>query len=62
MPINGKKNNTAQITFTIFLYYMLYIKGTLTSFGVMCKAIAHSIQSCLLYLLAKVPGLETSVT
>ena len=28
--------------------------GALTSFGVICKTIAHSIQNCLLYLLAKI--------
>ena len=30
--------------------------GALTSFGVMCKMIAHSIQSCLLYVPAKFQG------
>ena len=29
------------------------VRGALTSFGVICKTIAHSIQNCLLYLLAK---------
>ena len=31
-------------------------KGALTSFGVMCKTIAHSIQSRLLYVPAKFQG------
>ena len=34
-------------------------KGALTSFGVMCKMIAHSIQSCLLYVPAKFQGQKT---
>ena len=41
---------------------ILFPKGALTSFGVMCKGIAHSIQSRLLYLPAKFQGLETNKT
>ena len=35
-------------------------KGALTSFGVMCKSLAHSIHSCLLYVPAKFQGLKTN--
>ena len=35
------------------LFFWFILKGALTSFGVMCKAIAHSIQSRLLYVPAK---------
>ena len=38
------------------------LKGALTSFSVVCKAIAHSIQSRLFYLTAKFKGLETKRT
>ena len=37
-------------------------KAALTSFGVVCKAIAHSIQSRLLDVLAKFPGLRPNRT
>ena len=37
-------------------------KGALTSFGVLCKAIDHSIQSRLLYVPAKFQGLKTNRT
>ena len=40
----------------------LCLKGGLTSFGVMCKIIAHLIQSCLLFVLAKFQGLKTNRT
>ena len=36
------------------------LKGALTSFGVMCKSLAHSIHSCLLYVPAKFQGLKTN--
>ena len=37
-------------------------KGALTSFGVMCKIIGHSIQSRHLYVPAKFQGLKTDRT
>ena len=42
--------------------YFKKVKGALISFGVMCKTIAHSIQSHLLYLPAKFQGLKTNRT
>ena len=39
---------------------MNMFKGAITSFGVMCKAIAHSIQNCLRYLPAKSQGRATA--
>ena len=41
---------------TITVFFGLEIKGAMTSFDVMCKQIAHSIWSRLLYLLEKFQG------
>ena len=38
------------------------LKGALTSFDFFCKALAHSIQSCLLCVPAKFQGLKTNRT
>ena len=50
----------------LFLHHMWMhkeaFKETLASFSAMCKAIVHSIQSRLLYLLAKIQSLETNRT
>ena len=46
----------------IFTDLSVSIKGALTSFGVMCKIIAFSIQSCLLYVPANFQGLKTNRT
>ena len=40
----------------------LYFKGATTSFDVVSKKIAHSIQNRLLYLLAKFQGRATTTT
>ena len=40
----------------------IYFKGALAIFSVMCKIIAHSSQSRLLYVLAKFQGLTTNRT
>ena len=39
-----------------------FLKEALTSFGVVCKTITHSIQSCLLYVPEKFQGLKTNKT